>query len=332
MESFEQQGRSVEEAVRAAEERLGRKLRQSEYTVIDAGSRGVLGLLGAKPAVISVQPFASADDGEEVDEDIIRVTAFAAEDLLSRMGIPGQAKPYYSEGYYQVDLSMEENDGGIIIGRRGTTLEAFQHILRRLVERQTGSPAPIVVDVGEYRVRRRDALVQRAIHFAQKVKRTGRRMTMEPMPPGERRAVHMALKEERDISTYSVGNEPERKIVIAPSGSQKQRKPRRGASERSERRERSEHTERGERPERRERPEHSERGERPERPERSELPVETEPVQQSVEMAETESPSQPSVQEITPSKEMKYGRRRTYRRPRNRPVHPNSAAGESDSE
>ena len=128
---------------------------------------------------------------------------------------------------------------GIIIGRRGTTLEAFQHILRRLVERQTGSPAPIVVDVGEYRVRRRDALVQRAIHFAQKVKKNRQTNdhTMEPMPPGERRAVHMALKEERDISTYSVGNEPERKIVIAPSGSQKQRKPRRGASERSERRE-----------------------------------------------------------------------------------------------
>jgi spoIIIJ-associated protein len=294
MERFEQSGRTTEEAVRSAEERIGRKLRKAEYRIVATGTRGVLGLIGAKPALIEVTPRDSGIETEaidSVDQDLLSEWAIQeTEEMLERMGLPGQAELEIAEGYYKLDVDMEEGDGGILIGRRGSTLEAFQHILRRIVEKKAGRAVPLVIDVGGYRERKRTALIQRAERLADKVSRSGKQFTLDPMAPGERRAVHLALKQNRDVTTYSVGNEPERKIVIAPA-----KGARGGGPGRRNKRKREEML-----PEWREESEPS-------------LSVETSPANE----LPLEDPSS--------SAEAAYGRRRLYRRPRNRPTRPPSS-------
>lgn len=292
MERFEQSGRTTEDAVKAAEEQIGRKLRKTEYRVVDTGTRGVLGLIGGKPARIEVtvrDTGVETETTDSLDQDVLSEwTIQETEELLERMGLPGQAALEITEGYYKVDVDMEESDGGILIGRRGSTLEAFQHILRRVVEKRAGRAVPIVADVGGYRERKRTALIQRAERLADKVMRSGRQFTLDPMAPGERRAVHLALKENREVTTYSVGDEPERKIVIAPA---------KGAREGNQGR----------------RNERAREAPRRERREESEPAVEISPTKE------------PSLEEATSSAEAAYGRRRLYRRPRNRPTRPPSS-------
>lgn len=296
-EPFEQTGKSVEEAVRAAEERIGRALRKEEYQVIDVGTRGVLGLIGSRPAKVMVRsggvPAETRDDGS-----LEAYAVSCAQTLLSYMGLKGRATGSQQEDCLQVDLDMSEEEGGILIGRRGATLEAFQHMVRRLVERKAGEPVSIVVDVGGYRQRRKDALVQRALRLAEQVKRSGRQVTLDPMPPSERRAVHMALKPDKGITTYSVGQEPDRKVVIAPAeGAKRQRR----------------------RPERERIPGDDEapwgrRGEGEE--DDSEAEATDEPI---IEEAPIRSVG---IEEVVPTGTPVYGRRRTYRKPRNRPTRP----------
>jgi spoIIIJ-associated protein len=289
MQQFEQSGKTPEDALQAAEERIGRKLRKSEYRIVDAGTRGVLGLIGGKPAVIEVTIREGETDTRAVDtedqEVVSEWTIQETEELLDRMGLPGRAAIDIAEGYYKVDIDVDDSDGGILIGRRGSTLEAFQHILRRVVERRAGKAVPIVVDVGGYRDRKRMALIERAERLADKVKRSGRQFTLDPMAPGERRAVHLALKENRDVMTYSIGDEPERKIVIAPA---------KGG--------------RGGKPERR-------NGRQRERPRRERR-------EQSSALVDESLAEEVTTDEATSQGEAAYGRKRLYRRPRNRPTRP----------
>lgn len=303
MERFEQTGKSVDDAVRAVEERIGRPLRQEEYRIVDVGSRGVLGLIGAKPAVLEVWlrgggVTAGIGEGTPVGESAVS----SAETLLRHMGLGAHATTSVQEDCLQVDLEMSEEDGGILIGRRGATLDAFQHVVRRMVERQAGEPVAVVVDVGGYRERRRDALVQRALRIADQVKRSGRQVTLDPMPPGERRAVHMALKPDKGISTYSVGQEPDRKVVIAAADGGRARPKRRperesgGEPRDAARRER----------EFPHRDAHQEEGGFAEDPGQFSTP--------------SERPS--AIEEVALPETMAYGRRRLYRRPRNRPIKP----------
>ncbi|MBN1424057.1 KH domain-containing protein [Candidatus Fermentibacteria bacterium] len=299
MERFEQTGKSVEDALRAVEERIGRPLRQEEYQIVDVGSRGVLGLIGAKPAVLAVWLREGAGPVGSSDSAAVEEWAVSSAELLLRhMGLGAHATASIQDDCLQVDLEMSDEDGGILIGRRGATLDAFQHVVRRMVERQAGEPVAVVVDVGGYRERRREALVQKALRIADQVKRSGRQVTMDPMPPGERRAVHMALKPDRGITTYSVGQEPDRKVVIAAAEGGRQRQRRR--------------------PER-------EHGDRP----RDAAPVEREFPRHDADedMENHESFSMPSdrpsaIEEVAPPETMVYGRRRLYRKARNRPTKP----------
>jgi spoIIIJ-associated protein len=333
MERFEQTGKSVDDALRAVGERIGRPLREDEYRVVDTGSRGVLGLIGAKPAVLEVwlrEPGAAV---EGADAPLAEWAVSSTESLLQHMGFSARAAASVQEDCLQVDLEMSEEDGGILIGRRGTTLEAFQHMVRRLVERKAGQPVSVVVDVGGYRQRRKDALVQRALRIAEQVKRSGRQVTLDPMPPGERRAVHMALKPDRGIATYSVGQEPDRKVVIAPAGGGRQRERRRPERDRDMERPR-----RARRPDFREPREPRESGGEALEPAEFLEPVEPlEPLgsveprerRDAAEAMDVEEPFSaepmerlPAIEEVMPSTSPSYGRRRTYRKPRNRPTRP----------
>lgn len=292
MESFEVTGRTVDEALKAAEERVGRPLTREEYRVVDQGSRGVLGLIGFRPARIQVVP----KGGEPTNGSMEAYAAWCAKSLLEHMGMEAEVHTATREGCIEVDLRMSEEDGALLIGRHGATLEAFQHLLRRMVERKAGEAVAVVVDVGSYRQRRRNVLVQKALRLAEQVKRTGRQVTLDPMPPGDRRAVHMALKGDKGVTTYSVGEEPDRKVVIAPAE---------GAG-----------------------PRKAERKAKPSKP--SAGPKDREGPRQAASQerevtkaAETATPvSAAAVEEVVPSSAPLYGRRRLYRRPKNKPTKP----------
>ena len=116
-----------------------------------------------------------------------------------------------------VMLNLEGGDLGILIGRRGQTLASFQYVVRLIMAHRLGMLVPVTIDVEGYKKRRYEALQVLALRLAEQVRARGVPFTLEPMPPDERRIIHLALADEADITTNSIGEGEERKIVIAPA-------------------------------------------------------------------------------------------------------------------
>jgi spoIIIJ-associated protein len=187
-----------------------------EVTVVKEGKHGILGL-GAEEAVVMVRPLDSMP--ENMDE-IARETLEA---LLERMGVEAavtcQTKPQLGggEGAAEViTLDVTGDDLGILIGRRGQTLSSLQYVVRLIVAHQTQTRVPIVIDVEGYKQRRYEALQALAHRMAEQVKSRRRPFTLEPMLAYERRIIHLALADDPDVTTESVGEGESRKVVIMP--------------------------------------------------------------------------------------------------------------------
>jgi len=187
-----------------------------EVTVVKEGKHGILGL-GAEEAVVRVEPLASAPGNMD---DIAREVL---ETLLDRMGVVAsvdcQAKPQPGgdEGAVEViTLDVTGDDLGILIGRRGQTLASLQYVVRLILAHQTQARVPIVIDVEGYKQRRYEALRALAQRMAEQVKTRGRPFTLEPMLAYERRIIHLALADDPDVTTESVGEGETRKVVIMP--------------------------------------------------------------------------------------------------------------------
>ncbi|RLC54678.1 MAG: hypothetical protein DRI30_08785, partial [Chloroflexi bacterium] len=123
------------------------------------------------------------------------------------------------EGRASAVLDIEGDDLGLLIGRRGTTLAALQYMVNVMLTRKMDSRAIVTVDVEHYHRRREETLQGLAERMADRVSNSGRPMTLEPMPASERRIIHIALAEDEDVVTGSVGEGDERKVVIRPRGS-----------------------------------------------------------------------------------------------------------------
>jgi spoIIIJ-associated protein len=120
-------------------------------------------------------------------------------------------------GMIEAVLDVEGEDLGILIGRRGQTLSSLQYLLNLIVSKQTNRRVAFGVDVDAYRRRREEALVGLAKRMAARVRGTGRSVTLEPMPPNERRIVHLALAEDAAVMTVSIGEGEARKVAITPT-------------------------------------------------------------------------------------------------------------------
>jgi len=116
-----------------------------------------------------------------------------------------------------VMINLEGSDLGILIGRRGQTLASFQYVVRLIMAHKLGTLVPVTIDVEGYKKRRYEALQALALRLAEQVRARGTPFTLEPMPPDERRVIHLALANEADITTNSIGEGEERKVVIAPA-------------------------------------------------------------------------------------------------------------------
>lgn len=150
-------------------------------------------------------------DAEAVQE---KVKAFLAE-LLGAMGIQAQIQTHFSdEGIMEV--SIEGEGMGVIIGKRGATLDSLQYLATLVVNKGREDHVRLKLDTEGYRARRQETLEKLALNLAKKVKRTGHRVVLEPMNPYERRIIHSVLQSDRSVETHSDGEEPYRKVIISP--------------------------------------------------------------------------------------------------------------------
>ena len=220
MREVERSAPSVEEAIEAALEELGVSEQEARVDIVQEPRQGLLGI-GAQPAVVRVRVQEPAPS-EDLFEEQAEVAADFLEGLLERMGVGADVEPDLVDGVMYVDVlgtEQDDQDMALLIGRHGQTLDALQEVVRSAVQRSTGARCRVMVDVEDYRKRRRSQLVQRARSLASRVRRSGRPERMEPMNPYERKVVHDAVAGVDGVESASEGEEPERRVVIRRRGS-----------------------------------------------------------------------------------------------------------------
>lgn len=228
MITVEKTGKTVEEAVQAALKELQVTENDVTVEVLEQPKSGFLGLIGGRPAKVAVTLIKKEEPAQEekavvetkeesapiVGEDPIVVGKAFLMDVFAKMNLTVAIEVEEKEEVVLFDL--KGNDLGILIGRHGQTLDALQYLTNLAANKHAGeSRKRIVLDVEDYRKRREETLVRLAQRLANKVKRRNQRIVLEPMSRHERKIIHMALQDDPQIATYSEGEEPYRKIVIA---------------------------------------------------------------------------------------------------------------------
>jgi spoIIIJ-associated protein len=214
MREVERSAPSVEEAVEAALEELGVSEQEARVEIVQEPRQGLLGI-GSHQAVVKVSVPEVEATGAIVEEQA-EIAAEFLEGLLDRMEIAADVEYEVVDGVMYVDiLGAQDDEGmGILIGRHGQTLEALQDLVRAAVQRRTEDRCRVMVDVEDYRKRRRAQLAAKARETANRVKRTGRQERLEPMNAYERKIVHDAAGEIAGVETASEGEDPERRVVV----------------------------------------------------------------------------------------------------------------------
>ncbi|RJQ27392.1 MAG: protein jag [Peptococcaceae bacterium] len=205
MKAIEKTGRTVEEAVEIALQEMGVSIDEVDVVVLDEPSKGILGFFGGKPAKVKVS--LREDSIMEKAQGLIK-------NVLGAMQLPAQVN--VREKDKELVMELQGRDLGILIGRRGETLDALQYLINLSVNRKREQRKKIVIDIEGYRERRCETLRKLASKLADKARQNGRSVILEPMNAQERRIIHTALQERNDIYTFSEGEEPYRKIIISP--------------------------------------------------------------------------------------------------------------------
>jgi len=243
---------SVEEAVSRGLSQLGLPRESVEVEVLDSGSKGLFGLGGRqarirltvispsnpeeKPAAKAEGKLAKKVETEErvpakattmrqaepnVEMLPLQISQRVVRDLLERMKVRAVVDAHYVEpqdakDQLLVQVEIQGDDLSILIGRRSETLNALQYLTNLIVAKELGHWVPLSIDVQGYRSRRERQLRQLARRMAEQALHTGRRQVLEPMPPNERRLIHLELRDNPDVETESTGEEPARKVTIFP--------------------------------------------------------------------------------------------------------------------
>ena len=218
MEDVEASGKTVDEAIAKALEQLGLDRSQVEVEIISEGRTGLFGL-GGENARVLVKPLGA--EQVSVESPTIDMAVQLLRRLLELMDVDADVTARAPEtpgdglGRASAVLDVNGEDLGILIGRRGSTLAALQYMVNHMVSRQLKSKALVGVDVERYKRRREEALIGLAQRLADKVKASGRTITLEPMPANERRIVHLALASDPQVVTVSLGEGETRKVLIS---------------------------------------------------------------------------------------------------------------------
>ena len=203
MDFVEFTGKKVEDAITEATQKFGTPSDQLEIQIISEGSTGFLGL-GSKPAVIKVRK-------KETVEDKVRTFLV---DIMDKMNFQVEILISYDEENGLMDIELKGPEMGILIGKRGQTLDSLQYLCSLVVNKESDKYIKVKLDTENYRKRRKDTLENLARNIAFKVKRTKKAVSLEPMNPYERRIIHSALQNDRYVTTQSEGEDPYRHVVI----------------------------------------------------------------------------------------------------------------------
>jgi spoIIIJ-associated protein len=205
MEGIEIAAATVEEAIEKAEAQLGLSRDQFEIEVIREEKSGI-SETGDEEVLIRVTSVT------QPEKDVVKVVTEILDKLLELLGVTGEVEVLTDE--IPLELDIEGDDLGILIGRRGQTLASLEYITKLIVVGRLKAWIPLTVDVAGYKKRRRDSLQRLALYLAEQVKSRRRAITMEPMPADERRIVHLTLADNPDVTTQSIGEGENRKVVI----------------------------------------------------------------------------------------------------------------------
>jgi spoIIIJ-associated protein len=164
-----------------------------------------------------------AKESELEHDPLLDHTESVISKMLHLLKLEAQVSAHYGpierDGRRNINVDIRGNDLGVLIGRRSETLGAFQYVASLIVGKNTQQFVQLTVDVEGYRERREKQLIQMAKRMADQVVKSGRRQTLEPMPSGERRIIHIALRDHPDVKTESTGEDPYRKVTIIPKNS-----------------------------------------------------------------------------------------------------------------
>lgn len=206
MEMITVTAKNVDEAIIQASMQLGVSSDRLQYEVVEKGSAGILGgLIGAKPAVIRAKKIETIEDKAA---DFLK-EVFGAMDLSVDVNIK------LNEEEKELEINLSGDEMGILIGKRGQTLDSLQYLVSLVVNKESEDYLRVKLDTENYRERRKETLETLAKNIAYKVKRTRRSVSLEPMNPYERRIIHSALQNDKYVFTRSEGEEPFRHVVIA---------------------------------------------------------------------------------------------------------------------
>ena len=203
MEYIEVSAKTVNDAITEACQKFGVTSDKLDYQVVEEGSNGFLGI-GSKPAIIKAAVKCSVEDNAKT----------FLNDVLGAMNMTVVVDVKYNEDDRTMDIDLSGDEMGILIGKRGQTLDSLQYLVSLVVNKDSDNYIRVKVDTENYRKRRKETLENLARNIAYKVKRTKRPASLEPMNPSERRIIHSALQNDRYVSTHSEGEEPFRHVVV----------------------------------------------------------------------------------------------------------------------
>ena len=212
METKEFTGKTVEEAITNATIELGTTSDKIDYEVIEKESSGILGL-GKKPARIAVKISKSVD---KIAEQFLA-------DMFAAMDMVVKAEIKVDEEEKNIDINLVGEDMGVLIGKRGQTLDSIQYLLSLVVNKEVEEYYRVKLATENYRERRKETLENLAKNVARKAKRIHKEVSFEPMNPYERRIIHSILQDDRGVTTKSEGEEPYRHVVVVPKQSGRRR-------------------------------------------------------------------------------------------------------------
>ncbi|PYG88990.1 spoIIIJ-associated protein [Ruminiclostridium sufflavum DSM 19573] len=205
--SIEKTGKTVQEAISAALSELNLSEEDIDVEVIEEGTKGIFGIIGSKVARIR------ATVKEQESNNRCDVASDFLYTILNNMEV--EADISVSEDEENVVVDINGDDIGIIIGRRGETMDALQYLTSLVVNKEYDDYKRVILNVENYRQKREETLIKLASRLAEKVVKYKKPVTLEPMNPYERRIIHSSLQGHKYVETYSTGEEPRRKVVIA---------------------------------------------------------------------------------------------------------------------
>ncbi|PKM93808.1 MAG: DNA-binding protein [Firmicutes bacterium HGW-Firmicutes-1] len=206
MNVIEKRARTVEDAITEALVELGITSEEANIEIIEKGVGGILGIFSNKQAVVKVSK----------KMNLTETAVHFLTSVFEKMNLEVKIDVNLDETN-SMNIDLSGPNMGVLIGKRGQTLDSLQYLISLVVNKEADIYIRIKLDTENYRLRRKETLETLAVNLASKVRKTGKKFSLEPMNPYERRIIHYTLQDNKFVETHSEGEEPYRKVIITPA-------------------------------------------------------------------------------------------------------------------